>query len=117
LTYAQLLTRNDDQRSEGVQTMDRKQLLIDSSGVTLAVEVSGHGGQLSVCQSALIARGKLTAEQVQMVRQRLASGPRGTQAALARELGVTDGVIWSIKVGKTWSWLPQNAQDMERTGT
>ena len=48
------------------------------------------------------ARSKLTQEQVAMIRQRAADGPYGTQARLARELGVTSGAIAMIVNGKRW---------------
>lgn len=46
---------------------------------------------------------KLCADQVLEIRRRLQAGERG--ADLAREYGVRDGCISSIKVGRTFKWL------------
>ena len=49
------------------------------------------------------AHAKLTAETVMEIKRRLAGGPRGTAAALAREFGVGHRTIGKIKNGEKWS--------------
>lgn len=49
----------------------------------------------------------LTAEQVLEIRERLAAGETG--AALAKEYGVGQACISSIKHGRTYSWLKKDA--------
>lgn len=50
---------------------------------------------------------KLTAEQALEIRRRLQRGERGVD--LAREYGVGQACISSIKVGRTYSWLRKGA--------
>lgn len=53
-------------------------------------------------------RARLTNDQVDLIRQRLASGEKG--AALAREYNVSPCTISSIKVGRNWTQVTEAAQ-------
>lgn len=47
---------------------------------------------------------KLSADDVQKIRKRLASGEGGS--SIARDLGVSVSAVSNIKKGRTYSWLP-----------
>jgi hypothetical protein len=48
---------------------------------------------------------KATLAQVLYIRQQLESGPYGTAARLAKELGLSQDLIGCIKRGKSWAWV------------
>lgn len=51
----------------------------------------------------------LTAEDVEVINERLQNGEKG--AAIARDFAVSQQSISSIKTGETWNWLTGNRKE------
>lgn len=51
---------------------------------------------------------KLTEQQVLEIRQRICNG--GGDSSISRDYNVSRAAIWSIRVGKSWGWINEQAR-------